>query len=227
MLTSPFTFVDATLAPLYGVKAPASGFAKVELDARQRAGFLTQTAFLARDGLTEPEPIRRGAFINHTFLCLELVPPPGATEEAPLPPASARTNRERVNAITSAAECAVCHHSMINPAGFAFENYDAIGRHRLTENGVTIDAADTYRFPSSGPKSFKDGVEFSRILAESPEAHECYVKNWFTFLQGRAARPQDDPFVRWLGERSLRERLPLRSLALTVVTDDSFLSRLP
>jgi hypothetical protein len=225
LLTSPFSYVDATLAPLYGVSTP-SGFARVQLDPRTRAGLLTQIAFLARDGLSEPEPIRRGAFVNRTILCLDLVPPPGATDNVPLPPATARTNRERTNAITSAPTCAACHHAMINPAGFAFENYDALGRHRTLENGVPIDAAGTYNF-ASGPKSFKDAVEWSRVLAESPEAHECYARNWFTFLQGRAARPQDEPFIKWLAGRSLRERASLKAMAMTVVTDDSFLTRLP
>ena len=226
LLTEPVSFVDGILAPLYGVKAPASGFARVELDRGQRAGFLTQIAFLAKDGLTDPEPIRRGAFINHAMLCLELVPPPGATDEAPDPPASARTNRERVTAVTSGAACEACHKTMINPAGFAFENYDAIGRYRTVENGVPIDASDTYSF-ASGPRRFKDAVEWSQVLADSPEAHDCYARNWFSFLQGRALKPEDEPFVKWLAERSLGDRASLKSLAMIVVTDDSFLTRLP
>jgi hypothetical protein len=226
LLTEPVTFVDAILAPLYGVKAPAAGFARVELDRGQRAGFLTQIAFLAKDGLTDPEPIRRGAFINQTLLCLDLVPPPGATDEAPDPPASARTNRERVTAITSGGVCSTCHASLINPAGFAFENYDAIGRYRTSENGVPIDASDTYNF-ASGPRRFGNAIELSRLLADSPEAHDCYARNWFGFLQGRSPRPEDEPFVKWLAQRSLRDRASLKSLAMTVVTDDSFLTRLP
>jgi hypothetical protein len=230
LLTEPVTFVDGILAPLYGVKAPPAGtpagFARVELDRSQRAGFLTQIAFLAKDGLTDPEPIRRGAFINHALLCLELVPPPGATDEAPDPPASARTNRERVTAVTSGAACEACHKTMINPAGFAFENYDAIGRYRTTENGVPIDASDTYSF-ASGPKRFTNAIEWSRVLADSPEAHDCYARNWFSFLQGRGVKPEDETFVKWLAERSLRDRASLKSLAMIVVTDDSFLTRLP
>jgi hypothetical protein len=160
------------------------------------------------------------------MLCLDLVPPPGATEDAPDPPTSARTNRERVSAVTSGGACMACHATMINPAGFAFENYDAVGRHRTTENGVPIDAADTYNF-ASGPKPFKDAVEWSQVLAESPEAHDCYARNWFSFLQGRSPRSEDEPFIKWLAERSRRERASLKSLAMIVVTDDSFLTRLP
>jgi hypothetical protein len=227
LLTAPFTFVDANVAPLYGVKAPAGAeFARVDLDPKQRAGLLTQTAFLARSGTTESDPILRGAFLNHTLLCLDLEPPPGVTENVPDPPASARTNRERVTAVTSATQCAACHAAFINPAGFAFENYDALGRYRTTEGGQPVNAADSYSF-ASGPKSFKDGVEFSRLLAESFEVHDCYARNWFTFLQGRLTRPEDEPFIKWMSQRSLAERTSLRSLALTVVTDDSFLTRLP
>ena len=227
LLTAPFTFVDANLALLYGVKAPpGGGFARVELDPRPRAGLLTQTAFLARYGSAESDPILRGAYVNHALLCLDLEPPPGATENVPEPPASAKTNRERVAAVTSPPQCATCHAAFINPAGFAFENYDAIGKFRTTESGQPVNAADTYNF-NSGPKSFKDAVEFSRVLARSPEAHDCYARSWFTYLQGRLTRPEDEPFVKWLADRTLTDGLSMRSLALTVVTDDSFLTRLP
>jgi Protein of unknown function (DUF1592)/Protein of unknown function (DUF1588)/Protein of unknown function (DUF1595)/Protein of unknown function (DUF1585)/Protein of unknown function (DUF1587) len=227
LLTAPFTFVDATLASLYGVKrtAAAGDFQRVDLDTQQRAGFLTQIGFLARYGATEPDTILRGAFINQKLLCLNLAPPPGATESIMMPPASARTNRDRVTAITSPAACAACHHTVINPAGFAFEHYDALGRYRTTDNGEPINAADSYAF-SSGARSFTNAIEWSQRLAESPEVHECYAGNWFTYLQGRSLRPEDEPFVKWLAGRSKGQRASLRSLVLTVVTDDSFLTRL-
>jgi hypothetical protein len=228
LLTAPFTFVDATLAPLYGAKMPAgaSGFVRVELDPGQRAGFLTQIGFLSRTGESESDPILRGAFINNDLLCLDLAPPPGATENISDPPATARTNRERVTAITSPAACAGCHASFVNPAGFAFEHYDALGRYRTTEGGQPVDASGSYAF-ASGPKRFQNAVEFSRVLAESPEVHECYARGWLSYLQGRSLRHEDEPFAKWLAARSLGERASLRSLALTVVTDDSFLTRLP
>ena len=100
---------------------------------------------------------------------------------------------------------------MINPAGFAFENYDALGRYRTTENGVTIDAADTYNF-ASGPKSFKDAVEWSRVLAESPEAHDCYARNWFTYLQGRR-RAVRGRAVRQVAGRAIAARAGVAEVA--------------
>ncbi len=227
LLTAPFSFVDSTLAALYGVPAPAGvGFQRVDLDPKQRAGLLTQTAFLSRHGETESDPILRGAFINRVLLCMNLAPPPDALDNIKDPPASARTNRERVTAVTSPAGCAVCHAAYVNPAGFAFENYDPLGRYRSTEGGQPVNAADSYTF-DSGPKSFADGLEFSQLLAESTQVHDCYARNWFTFLQGRLPQPEDDTFIKWLAERSLGGRASLRALALTVVTDDSFLTRLP
>jgi len=228
LLTAPFTFVDATLAPLYGVKAAGAGtdFVRVELDPQQRAGFLTQIGFLARTGETESDPILRGAFINNDLLCLDLAPPPGATENIAQPPASARTNRERVAAITSPAACAGCHQSFVNPAGFAFEHYDPLGRYRTMESGQPVDASGSYTF-ASGPKRFANALEFSRLLAESPEVHECYTRGWLTYLHGRSLRQEDEPLVKWLAGRSLGARVSLRSIALTVVSDDSFLTRMP
>jgi hypothetical protein len=208
------------------VAAPASGFQRVDLDPKERAGLLTQTAFLTRTGETESDPILRGAFVNQVLLCLNLAPPPGVLENIVDPPASARTNRERVAAVTSPAACAACHAAYINPAGFAFEHYDALGRYRTTEGGQPVNAADAYTF-ASGPRDFANAIELSQLLADSPEVHACYARNWFSFLQGRLPRSEDDPFITWLAQRSLAERTSLRSLALTVVTDDSFLTRLP
>jgi hypothetical protein len=227
MLTAPYTFVDPILAPLYGVSAPAGkDFARTDLDPKQRAGFLTQIGFLARSGETESDPILRGAFINQKLLCLDLEPPPGATASIAEPPASARTNRERVTAITSPATCAGCHHTLINPAGFAFEHYDALGRYRTSEGGQPVNAADSYNF-ASGAKAFANGLELSRLLAESTEVHQCYARGWFSYLSGRSARPEDEPLVSWLAARSLGGRASLKSLVLTVVTDGSFLTRMP
>ena len=129
--------------------------------------------------------------------------------------------------MTSATQCAACHAAFINPAGFAFENYDALGRYRTIESGQPINAADTYSF-ASGPKSFKDAVEFSRVLAESPEVHDCYARSWFT-LPARAAAAAGGRAVREVagGALAAPTRASMRSLALTVVTDDSFLTRLP
>jgi hypothetical protein len=225
LLTAPFTFVDANTAPLYGVAAPASGFARVDLDPSKRAGFLTRLGFLATfAGSVEPDIIHRGVFINERLLCVDLPPP--ATTVFPPPPMGLATNRERVEAVTGKGTCGeTCHGRWMNPAGYAFEHYDALGRYRDLDNGRPVNSADTYPF-TDGPKSYQDAIGFSRALAESVDTHRCYTRNWFGYLQARALRDGDGPLVEWLADAS-RRGLPVKEIVLAVITNDSFLTRLP
>jgi hypothetical protein len=225
LLTSPLTFVDASTAPLYGVTAPSSGFARVDLDPTKRAGFLTHVGFLANfAGSVEPDIIHRGVFINERILCVDLPPP--ATTVFPPPPMGLATNRERVEAVTGKGTCGEsCHGRWMNPAGFAFEHYDALGRYRDLDNGQPVNSADTYPF-NDGPRSYTDAIGFSHALAESLDTHRCYTQNWFRYLQARALRDGDAPLVEWLADAS-RRGLSVKDVVLAVVTNDSFTSRLP
>jgi Protein of unknown function (DUF1592)/Protein of unknown function (DUF1588)/Protein of unknown function (DUF1595)/Protein of unknown function (DUF1587)/Protein of unknown function (DUF1585) len=226
LLTAPFTFVDANLAPLYRVAAPAgTGFAKVDLDPKERAGFLTHLGFLTDfAGSVDPDIIHRGVFINERLLCVDLPPP--ATTTFPEPPMGLPTNRERIEAITGKGTCGEsCHGRWMNPAGIAFEHYDVLGRYRTMDNGHPVNSADTYPFPD-GPKSYEDAIGFSRALAESKDAHHCYARNWLSYLEARTLRDEDSALVDWLAGQS-SGGLSVKGLVLAVVTHDSFLSRLP
>jgi Protein of unknown function (DUF1592)/Protein of unknown function (DUF1588)/Protein of unknown function (DUF1595)/Protein of unknown function (DUF1587)/Protein of unknown function (DUF1585) len=226
LLTAPFTFVDARLAPLYGVVAPAGGgFERVELPGDKRAGFLTRLGFLATFASShDPDIIHRGVFINERLLCVQLPPP--ATTVFPPPPMGLATNRERIEAITGKGTCGeACHGRWMNPAGIAFEHYDVLGRYRDVDNGQPVNSADTYPF-SDGAQSYDDAIGFSRALAESIDTHRCYAQNWFTYLQTRSLRDGDAPLVAWLADAS-RRGLSVKELVMAVVTNDSFLTRLP
>ncbi len=113
----------------------------------------------------------------------------------------------------------------MNPAGNAFEHYDVLGRYRDLDNGQPVNSADTYPF-TDGPKSYQDAIGFSRALAESIDAHRCYAQNWFVYLQTRLLRDGDAALVDWLADAS-RRGLSVKDLVMAVVTNDSFLTRLP
>ena len=68
--------------------------------------------------------------------------------------------------------------------GFAFENYDAIGKYRELDRGKPVNAADSYTLDGQ-LKSFTNGVELSQLLAEAKETHACYVQNMMSYLHGR------------------------------------------
>jgi hypothetical protein len=91
------------------------------------------------------------------------------------------TTRQRVAKQTSGAMCQSCHR-IINPLGFAFENYDAIGRFRAEENGKPIDAAGAYVTSLGDQVEFNSPKQLGDFLAESPEVHQAIVKQLFQFF---------------------------------------------
>ncbi|MEZ4293329.1 MAG: DUF1592 domain-containing protein, partial [Polyangiaceae bacterium] len=163
LLTSRTTFVNARLAAVYGIDDTGldnDTFVQVELPEAERSGLLTRAGFLAWKGTkSQPDTILRGVFINRRILCQELGDPPDAAMGAKL--GDEQTNREKVTALTGKGTCGeTCHGSFINPAGFAFEHYGALGEYRTEDNGFPIDASDTFPF-EGGAQSYDGAVQFS------------------------------------------------------------------
>jgi hypothetical protein len=97
---------------------------------------LTQIGFLASNaGAFENDPIHRGVFMNLQLLCTGLPPPPNVVPPLP-PPIEGETLRERIDAHTGKGTCGEgCHGYLINPIGFAFENYDPLGEWQTMDAG--------------------------------------------------------------------------------------------
>lgn len=226
--TAPVGFVSSALAPLYGVAAPAGDtLTRVDLDPSQRSGLLTQAGFLSSYATgDDPDIIHRGVFIATRLLCLELPPPsPKATPLIELQPNM--SNRERVELTTGKGTCGeACHAALFNPLGYAFENYDAIGKYRTTDHGKPVDAADSYSLDGR-MQSFSNGIELSHLLADAKQTHSCYVQNMMTYLHGRLLAAEEQPMVDYYARLSRAGMVSLRDLELDIVTSDAFLNRLP
>jgi hypothetical protein len=225
LYTAPWTMINDGLAPLYGVDGPGAEFARVDLDPSERAGLLTLTGFLAKNAdAFEPGSIHRGVFIDLELLCIDMPAPPDNVP--PLPPVDGdTTNRERVEAHTGDGTCGQgCHSNLINPVGFAFEGYDALGVRRSTDNGHPVDESGSFFF-QEGETAWTDAIDFASVMADSDQAHRCYVQRWLEYLQGRAFDEADVGLVAFLGERSRVEDRPIRDLIVDVVTSDGFRHR--
>jgi hypothetical protein len=231
MLTANWSMVNAKLAPLYGVQVPAGTndkFVKVTLDGQQRAGIYTQLGFLAETGTDyNPRPIKRGVHLSEHLLCNKVPPPPPEANQTPIPNVPGGTNRQSFERATEApgTVCAGCHGALINPLGFAFENYDGLGRFRNDENGVPINAASRYEF-AEGTREFKGAVELMGIIAEGRQAHDCYAKQLFEYVYARSATPDDGALVTELGRRSKLD-VPIKDIMLDLVATEAFLNRVP
>lgn len=188
----------------------------------RRAGVLTHPSFLAAGAYAvQPGPIPRGVHVLERVACVEPGTPIQGAETA-LPPDSLAvesTNRERTAAATSAPACASCHRR-INPAGFAFEHYDALGAWRARDNGRPVDASGSLTLPGGETLAFTDGVDFVRQLAASGRARDCYALHWTRTALGRrieAAAPGLAPI-----QRRFREDDSIRELLVAIAGSDLF-----
>jgi hypothetical protein len=180
LLLSSDLYLNGRLARYYGHDLPANApFAKVGVDPQKHAGVLSHPYIMARFAYSDASsPIHRGVFIVRSLLGRTLRPPPEAA--VPLPPNlhPGLTTRERVALQTEPSQCRGCH-GMVNPLGFALENFDAAGRYRAQEKGRPIDASGFYE-PSAGErKSFRGVRELAEALASSQEVYGALVRNLF------------------------------------------------
>ena len=190
LLTAPIGFVNDNLAKLYGLSGSfGSELQRVDFDSTMpRSGILTQAAFLSghSSASTRTSPILRGVFVLRRLACLDVQPPPpGAEMQEPAePPAQPlRTTREYFTWKTSMTQCAGCH-TLINPVGYAFEAFDAIGQFRTVEADAPVDASGTLRLPG-GEIVFDGARQLAAQLAESSRVRGCYAKNWLQYAYAR------------------------------------------
>ncbi len=195
LLSAPYGFVDARLAAVYGLSGDfGDELVRVDYGPEDpRAGLLTQAGFLAGHSSSNgrTSPILRGVFVLRRLLCQDIPdPPPNAQSTEPPPPEEPLvTTRDYFRWKTSMDACQGCH-SFINPVGFAFEDFDGLGRHRDMEAGVPIDAATVLRLPGV-QLAVEGGKEAALALAELPEARACYARNWLRYAWGRADTEAD------------------------------------
>jgi hypothetical protein len=220
LLTAPFTFADSALAKFYGVQASGSGWQKVDLDPAQRAGMLTQSAFLAGHGRDGASPIFRGIAVREQLLCVELPPPPPGAD-ALLPPASpTKTTRDRLEQHRTDPECASCHRLM-DVLGYGFESFDEMGRFRTTENNIKID--DSGEFVGTDVDgAFQGPVQLARRLSVSPQVRQCVTKQWFRYALGRMETELDACTLDAIQKRFEKSEFNLPELLMALVESDGF-----
>ncbi|PCC73602.1 Protein of unknown function [Nannocystis exedens] len=188
LLDADYTFVNPALASLYGLPPPpGQGFAKVALSAEQgRAGLLGQASFLARFAHpAETSPTRRGQFIRAKLLC-EAVPPPPPGVDASLPPEDPdkpQTMKQKLLQHMEDPSCNGCH-SLLDPLGFALENYDPIGAFRTLDDGLVIDPSASTA--DLGP--FASARDLAALLFDDPRVTACVIKNFVRGSLGHIER---------------------------------------
>lgn len=231
LLDVDFTYVNAALAAHYGLDADfsadvdADGFVRVSLAGTNRAGVLTQGAYLAANSYpTRTSPVKRGRWVIDSLLCM----PPGEipADVTPLNEDGASGSlRERMEQHRADPSCAACH-AMMDPIGFGLESFDPIGRSRSEDaDGFVIDDDDVF---------FDTAFTDPRGLAAALKAQEtlgpCMTEKLGAYTLGRGldflvdgdACTIDDVTV-----RAEEDGFSFKDILVAIVEADAFQMRTP
>ena len=196
LLRSRHTYLNERLARHYGIPhVHGARFRKVELpDDSPRGGLLRHASVLTVTSYaTRTSPVLRGKWILETLLG---TPPPPPPPDVPALEENAVSDllpvRERLRKHRESPACAGCHR-VIDPAGFALEHFDAVGRRRELDGGRPVDSAGGLPDGSSF-----DGVAgLEDALLRRPDVFAtALAEKLLTYALGRAVGPQDGPALR-------------------------------
>lgn len=225
LMTSTTSFVNAPLDTLYGTASGSSGpsdWQQVALPA-DRKGLLTRAAFLAAHASGKgSSPIQRGVFVMERMFCQNLTPPPNA-ETNIAEPLAGETIKDVVAAHRADPECASCH-DQIDPIGFAFENFDAIGAHRdFYGSGEPVDASGFLTNPQG---EFTDSDGLIDLLVNSDVVRNCYATQMFRYAVGRSNSEDDICGLTDVHARFAQTDGDIHDLIVAIVLSDAFRYRI-
>ena len=225
-LTADYTFVNERLARHYGIPdVYGSRFRRVTITDDARKGLLGQGSILTvTSQATRTSPVLRGKWILENLLGTPPPPPPPNVpalkeNEAGQTP---KTVREQLAEHRNNPTCASCHRLM-DPLGFALENFDAVGTWRTVEAGTPIDASGVL---ADGSKV--DGVVALRkaLLGRPNVFAGTLTEKLLTYALGRGLDYHDMPAVRAIVHESARNNYRFSSIVQGIVGSVPFQMRL-
>ncbi len=228
LLKADYTFVNERLARHYGIPGVyGTRFRRVTLpNPDQRGGLLAEGALLATTSYPDrTSPVLRGKWLLDNIFGLPVPPPPpGVDQNLPesKPGAAPASIRERLSQHRKNPSCASCH-SVIDPLGFALENFDVIGGWRtVDESGRPVDASGN---TVSGAKV--EGLKGLRaLLLEQPDQFPRTVtEKLLAYALGRRLEYFDRPAVRRIVRDAAAHDYRWSSIVLGIVDSPTFLMR--
>lgn len=227
LLNADYTFVNERLARHYGIPGVyGSRFRRVALsNPSERGGLLGQGALLATTSYPDrTSPVLRGKWLLDNIFGLPVPPPPPGVDTTleEIPGFRPFTIRERLAQHRRSPTCASCH-SVIDPLGFALENFDVIGGWRdIDEAGQPVDATGT---TTSGARV--EGLAGLRaLLLDNPEQFPRTVtEKLLAYALGRPLAYYDRPTVRRVVREAEVDNYRWSSLIVGIVKSPTFLTR--
>ncbi|HEX5104612.1 MAG TPA: DUF1588 domain-containing protein, partial [Pirellulaceae bacterium] len=232
LLDTDWTMLNPRLREHYGLPAAdEASFQRVALgSSEQRGGLLTQASILmlTSDGQRH-RPVHRGVWLSEAIF--NRTPPAPPPNVEPLEPtaedAPKATIRAQLAAHATNATCASCH-SRIDPLGFAFENYDAIGRWRTEEEGAGKGRNPPVNAAGELPdgRKFDNAREFKALLIQDQDRiAEAFVEQLATYALRRVMTIDDAEQIHAIAGASQNDEYRLRTVIENFVHSDLFQKR--
>lgn len=224
LLDAKYTFLNEKLAGFYGIPGvKGNDFRRVDLTGTPRGGVLTQASVLTVSSYaTRTSPVLRGKWILENFLNEPIPPPPPnvpALDEAKI--GASGSMRHQMEEHRANPVCASCHSKM-DPLGFGFENFSAIGQWRTQDGKFPIDASGT--LPDG--RKFNGPDELKGLLQKDRTAFaECVANKLLTYALGRGMERYDRRTVKEIASHLAANEYRFSSLVLEIVNSLPFQMR--
>jgi mono/diheme cytochrome c family protein len=225
LLTADYTFVDERLAKHYGIpNVLGNRFRRVAIIDDNRRGLLGQASILTLTSTANrTAPVTRGKWVMQVLLGSAPPPPPpnipalAEAGEAITP----QSVRQRMEEHRKNPACASCHR-VIDPIGFALENFDPTGAWRNADSGVKIDATGKLfdGTPLKGPADLRNG-----ILNHREAFLRTFAENLYAYGLGRILDYRDLPQVRAIVARAAKQDNHFTEYVLGIVESPAFQQR--
>jgi hypothetical protein len=190
LIAANYSFINRELAEHYGIPGvEGNEFRKVSFSGSERGGILGHGSFLtASANGVDTSPVVRGIYVMNKLLDYTPPPPPDDVPEIEPDVTGATTLREKLIKHRADASCAQCHKK-IDPAGFALENYDAIGGWREKYN-KSLEVDPSGQLPNG--ETFSTPREFRKLVVGQEETFiRCLAKKMMTYAIGRKLNSGD------------------------------------
>ncbi|MGH9241126.1 MAG: DUF1592 domain-containing protein [Vicinamibacterales bacterium] len=222
LLNANYTFVNERLARHYGIpNVYGSHFRRVTLRSEERRGLLGQGSILTVTSYpNRTSPVLRGKYILENILGTPPSPPPPNVDttleqKQGEEPKSVRALLEQHRRNPTCASC----HRVMDPLGFALENFDGVGEWRVKETGGTIDS--TGQLGTGAPVDGPVGLR-KAILAQPEMFVRTLTDKLMTYGLGRGVEHKDKPIVRAVAREAAPQNYRFSSIVLGIVTSAPF-----
>jgi len=221
-LTADYTFVDESLAKLYGIpNVEGERFRRVSITDENRRGLLGQASILTVTSYANrTSPVVRGKWVMDTLLG---APPPKPPANVPplkenIAGAKPLPVRVRLEEHRSNPACAGCH-KMMDPIGFALENFDALGAWRWNDSGFPVEPTGQLVDGTkvTGPASLR-----AALVKHSDAFLRTFTEKLLTYALGRGLEYYDMPAVRAIDREAASNGNRFSSFVLGIVRSTPF-----